>query len=74
MTENRELIARPKTVRPIGSAKCRSAQSAISRIADHLALGAGGLFAVNFVPDALAARYGGHNPTGAMAFIRLKLN
>ncbi|HEY8435284.1 MAG TPA: hypothetical protein VIK68_11845 [Sphingomicrobium sp.] len=44
------------------------------RIADHLALGAGGLFSVNFVPDALAPLYGGHNPTGVMGFIRLKLN
>jgi hypothetical protein len=44
------------------------------QVADHLALGAGGLFAVNFVPDPLAPAYGGHNPTGAMAFVRLKLN
>jgi hypothetical protein len=44
------------------------------QIADHLALGAGGLFAVNFVPDAIAPLYGGHNPTGEMAFLRLKLD
>ncbi|HZC38297.1 MAG TPA: hypothetical protein VE221_06450, partial [Sphingomicrobium sp.] len=44
------------------------------QIGGHLAIGAGGLFAINFVPDALAADYGGHNPTGAMGFIRLKLN
>ena len=44
------------------------------RIADHWAIGAGGLVAVNFVPDALAPAYGGHNPTGAMAFLRLKLD
>jgi hypothetical protein len=44
------------------------------RVTEHLALGAGGLFAVNFVPDALAPAYGGHNPTGAMAFVRLKLD
>ncbi|MFL6726610.1 MAG: hypothetical protein ACJ8FS_08865 [Sphingomicrobium sp.] len=44
------------------------------RIAEHLSLGAGGLFSVNFVPDTLAPLYGGNNPTGAMAFIRLKLN
>ncbi len=44
------------------------------QVADHLALGAGGLFAVNFVPNALAPAYGGHNPTGAMAFIQLKLD
>jgi len=44
------------------------------RIAEHLSLGAGGLFAVNFVPDGLAPLYGGHNPAGAMGFIRLKLD
>jgi hypothetical protein len=42
-------------------------------VADHLSLGLGGLFAVNFVPDGLATLYGGRNPTGAMAFVRLKL-
>jgi hypothetical protein len=44
------------------------------QIVGHLALGAGGLFGVNFVPDALAPAYGGHNPTAAMGFIRLKLD
>ncbi len=43
-------------------------------VAEHVALGLGGLFAVNFVPDALAPSYGGHHPTGAMAFVRLKLD
>jgi hypothetical protein len=44
------------------------------KVAENLSLGVGGLFAVNFVPDALAPDYGGHNPTGAMGFIRLKLD
>jgi hypothetical protein len=44
------------------------------RIAEHLSLGAGGLFAIDFVPDGLAPLYGGHNPTGAMGFVRLKLD
>jgi hypothetical protein len=44
------------------------------RIADHLALGPGALFSVNFVPHGLADTYGGRNPTGAMAFVRLKLD
>jgi hypothetical protein len=44
------------------------------RIADHWSIGGGGLFAVNFVPDALAASYGTRNPTGAMGFVRLKLD
>lgn len=44
------------------------------RVADHLSFGIGGLYSVNFVPDALAPLYGGHNPTGAMGFVRLRLN
>jgi hypothetical protein len=44
------------------------------RIAENLSIGAGGLFSVNFVPDALAPLYGGNNPTGAMGFVRLKLD
>jgi hypothetical protein len=44
------------------------------KVAEHLAVGAGGLFSVNFVPDALAPAYGGHHPTGAMGFVRLKLD
>jgi hypothetical protein len=44
------------------------------RIADHLTFGVGGLVSLNFVPDDLAPFYGGNNPTGAMAFARLKLD
>jgi hypothetical protein len=40
----------------------------------HVSIGAGGLFAINFVPDALAPLYGGRNPKGMMGFIRLGLN
>jgi len=43
-------------------------------IARHFSVGAGGLFALNVVPDALAPLYGGHNPVGAMGFVRIKLN
>ena len=44
------------------------------KLAEHWSLGAGGLVAVNFVPDGLAPLYGGHNPVGAMGFVRLKLD
>lgn len=44
------------------------------RLAEHISVGAGGLFSVNFVPDAIAPLYGGHNPIGAMGFLRLRLN
>jgi hypothetical protein len=43
-------------------------------LTDHLSLGAGGLFSVIFVPDDLAALYGGKHPGGAMPFVRMKLN
>ena len=44
------------------------------RIARHLSLGAGGLFALNFVPNALGPLYGSSNPTGLMGFVRLRLD
>ena len=44
------------------------------RIAEHLSRGAGGRFAVNFVPDSIVPLYGGNNPLGAMGFVRLKLD
>jgi hypothetical protein len=43
------------------------------RLAPHVRLGLGGLYAVNFVPMPLRAAYGG-NPGGAMAFIRLRVD
>jgi hypothetical protein len=73
MTENRELI--PDQDDPafrVGKVSIGAIRD--FRLADHLSVGAGGLFAVNFVPDALAPLYGGHNPTGAMGFVRVKLN
>ena len=42
-------------------------------LADQVALGLGGLLAVNFVPDDLEPLYGSNNPVGAMAFLRLKV-
>ena len=41
-------------------------------VSDHVLLGVGALYSRNFVPDALSAAYGG-DPSGAMAFLRLKL-
>jgi hypothetical protein len=43
------------------------------RAAPHVRLGVGGLYAVNFVPDALRPAYGG-NPDGLMAFVRLRVD
>jgi hypothetical protein len=43
------------------------------RIAPHLRLGLGGLYAFSFVPRALENAYGG-DPSGAMAFVRLRID
>ncbi len=72
MTENRELtdLEHGPAYR-VGKASLGAIRD--FRIADHWSFGAGGLVAVNFVPDALAAAYGGHNPIGTMGFVRVKL-
>jgi hypothetical protein len=43
------------------------------RVAPHARLGLGGLYAFNFVPEALRPSYGG-NPDGLMAFVRLRVD
>ena len=61
MTENRELTdVEDGPAYRVGKASLGAVRD--FRIADHWSLGAGGLVAVNFVPDALAPLYGGHNP------------
>ena len=73
MTENRELLdVEDGPAYRVGKVSLGAVRD--FRIADHLLIGAGGLVAVNFVPDALAPLYGGHNPIGAMGFVRLKLD
>jgi hypothetical protein len=73
MTENRELVPRQdEPAYRVGKISAGAVRD--FRVADHLLLGAGGLFAINFVPDALAPLYGGRTPTGVMGFVRLKLN
>ena len=73
MTENRELtdVEHGPAYR-VGKVSLGAVRD--FRIAKNWSIGAGGLFAVNFVPDALAGAYDGHNPVGAMAFVRLKLD
>jgi hypothetical protein len=73
MTENRELTeVEDGPAYRVGKVSLGAVRD--FKLASHLELSGGGLFAVNFVPDALAPLYGGHNPTGAMAFVRLKLD
>lgn len=42
------------------------------KVAEHVKIGLGGLYAVDFVPGALKGVYG-DSPDGAMAFVRLKI-
>ena len=73
MTENRELTdVEDGPAYRIGKVSLGAVRD--FTLADHFSLGLGGLFAVNFVPDGLAPAYGGHSPTGAMGFVRLKLD
>nr|NUR36676.1 hypothetical protein [Sphingomonas sp.] len=73
ITENRELIqGQEEPAYRVGKVSLGAVRD--FQVASHLAIGVGGLFAINFVPDALAPAYGGHNPTGAMGFVRVKLN
>jgi hypothetical protein len=72
-TENRELIQdRDEPAYRVGKISLGAVRD--FHIAGHLSVGAGGLFAINFVPSALTTLYGSSNPIGAMGFMRLKLN
>ena len=74
ITENRELldVAEHGPAFRVGKLSLGAVRD--FRIAENWSIGAGGLFALNFVPDAIAPLYGGNNPTGSMAFVRLKLD
>lgn len=74
MTENRELVAGVEHGPAYRVGKVSLGAARDFRIAEHFSVGVGGLLAVNFVPDALAPLYGGHNPVGAIGFVRLKLS
>jgi hypothetical protein len=74
ITENRELLDTEEHGPAFRVGKVSLGAVRDFRIAENVSFGAGGLFAVNFVPDGLAPLYGGHNPVGAMGFVRLKLD
>jgi hypothetical protein len=74
MTQNRELLSLADHGPAFSVGKVSLGAVRDFRIADHFSIGAGGLLAVNFVPDSIAPLYGGHNPVGAMGFVRLKLD
>jgi hypothetical protein len=71
--ENRELIqGQDEPAYKVGKVSVGGLRD--FRIAEHFSLGAGALLSLNFVPDGLAPLYGGRHPTGAMGFVRLKLD
>lgn len=74
LTQNRELadVSGHGRAYRVGKASLGGVRD--FRVASHLSLGAGGLLSINFLPDALAGAYGGHNPVGAMGFLRLKVD
>ena len=74
LTENRELLDEEEHSEAFRVGKVSVGAIRDFRMAEHVTLGLGGLFAVNFVPGGLAPLYGGNNPTGAMGFVRLKLD
>jgi len=74
MTENRELLDLEEHGPAFRVGKVSLGAIRDFKVAEHLSLGVGGLFAVNFVPDGLEPLYGGSNPTGAMGFLRLKVD
>ena len=73
ITENRELLAEVEHGPAFRVGKVSAGAVRDFRVTEHLSVGAGGLVSLNFVPDGLAPLYDGHNPVGAMGFLRFKL-
>lgn len=72
LIENRELLGSDGPSYQVGKISVGAVRD--FRVASHLSLGAGGLAALNVVPQPLSAAYGGRHPIGAMGFVRLKLD
>jgi hypothetical protein len=73
LVENRELIeGQDEPAFRVGKVSLGAVRD--FRIADHFSIGAGGLFSLDVLPDALTPLYGGHRPVGVMGFVRVKLD
>jgi hypothetical protein len=72
--KNNELTvdALQRTAFPVGKTSLGAVRD--FRLADHVKIGVGALYAFNFVPRPLAPLYGRADPQGAMAFVRLKID
>lgn len=73
-TQNRELVQGVEDGPAYRVGKVSIGAVRDVRLASHVSIGAGGLFALNFLPGPLAPLYGSGNPTGLMAFARVKLD
>ena len=73
VTENRELIDAEEHGPAYSVGKISIGAIHDFKLGEKVALGLGGLLAVNFVPDDLKSLYGNSNPVGAMGFVRLKV-
>ena len=73
VTENRELLDAVEHGPAFTVGKVSLGAVRDFRVAEHLSLGIGGLFAVNFIPDGLEPLYGDKHPIGTMGFLRLKV-
>ncbi len=73
-TQNNELVANIDDGPAYRVGKASLGLIRNFRLVNHVSVGIGGLVSVNFVPNALAPLYGGHNPKGAMGFLRFRLD
>jgi hypothetical protein len=74
MTENNELLSVGGHHGPaFDVAKVSAGLIRDVRVAEHVRLGLGAQYALNFVPGALEPLYGG-DPSGAMVFLRLRVD
>lgn len=74
ITENNELVEVVEDGPAYRVGKLSAGMIRDFKVAPKLKLGLGGLVSVNFIADGLRTLYGGSNPLGAMAFVRLKVD
>ena len=74
ITENRELLEIEEHGPAFTVGKVSIGAVRDFRVAKHLSLGIGGLFAVNFIPEGLEPLYDGKHPIGTMGFVRVKID
>ena len=74
LTENRELLEVDDHGEAFKVGKISIGVVRDFQLIEHVSVGAGGLVALNFVPEILDAEYGSRRPLGTTGFLRLRLN